>query len=323
MSVVLLGCVSNIITSNVKVVAQSSALKANKANLDECSSGPLTLMRLPPEIRSQIYVFVLGPRDIRTNMQAVMSASDFTKRQERVRKHYPIQKVEEFSSTPWCDGLPFWTKSQFLTKSTLNILLVCKHIYIEAFHVFYASNRFYFPDTELLYSFLKGIGYSRRQHLSMVAFDWCGPYAKDAFRLLKTCRRLKSVQFTLPCCEPPGYAAVREIRGLEQARVLERRHYGTWMCGSGRIAATDYNCRCRYYTQGEGPLDDVQELERAMMRPRLKRYAGDPDERLDLFKGKREVWKKTEESVLFEDTRSLYKTSWRSTNSITEPSLWT
>ena len=249
-----------------------------------------------------------------------MSASDFTERKKRVRKHYPIQKVEVFLSTPWCEGLPFWTKSQFLTKSTLNLLLVCKQIYIEAFHIFYASNRFYFSDTELLYCFLKGIGYNRRQHLSMVAFDWCGPYAKEAFRLLKTCRRLKTVQFTIPCCEPPGYAAVREIRGLEQAMVLERRHYGERTSDHGWIAAADYRCRCER-TQGKGPLDDAPELERAMMRPRLKRYAEDPNEKLDLFKGKREVWKKLEESVLFEDCLSLYDTAWRSTYQTEWPTI--
>ena len=298
----------------MKIIAQLSVLEAKKANLDGRSSGPVTLLRLPPEIRSQIYMFVLSPSDVRTTIQLVMSASDFTERKARVRRHLPIQKVEEFSSTPWYAGpQSFFTKSQDLTKSTLNILLVCKQTYIEAFHVFYASNRFYFSDTELLYCFLKGIGYNRRQHLSMIAFDWCGPYAKEAFRLLKTCRRLKSVQFTIPCCEPPGYAAMREIRGLEQARVLERRHYGERACIHSRIAAADYRCHCRYRTQGEGPLDDVPELERAMMRPRLRQYAGDPNEKLDLFKGKREVWKKMEESVLFEDCLSLYETVWRCT----------
>ena len=251
---------------------------------------------------------VLGPKANQTKMQAVMSASKFMERKQRVRKHYPVMEVEVFSGTQWCEGRPFWTKSRFLTKSALNILLVCKQIYIEAFHIFYASNKFYFSDTELLYCFLKGIGYNRRQHLSMISFGWCVPYAKDAFRLLKTCKRLKSVQFTIPCCDPPGYAAVREIRGLEQAMVLERRHYGKWPSDKNWTAAADYRCQCES-TQGKSSLDDVPELERAMMRPRLKRYAEAPNEKFDLFKSKREVWKKSEEAVLFEDYMRFCETA--------------
>ena len=209
-----------------------------------------------------------------------------------------------------CCRTPWFCHVQFLTKSTLNILLACKSIYIEAFHVFYSSNRFYFPDTELLFSFLKGIGYNRRLHLTTIAFEWCGPFAKEAFRLLKTCRRLKSVQFTIPCSQPPGYGAVREIRGLEQALVFDRLHFGIRMEDHYRLASEDYRCLCHHDPHRKGPLDDIQELERAMMRPRLKQYAEDPSEKFSLFKGKREVLKKAEESILLEDRVSWYQTAW-------------
>ena len=249
-------------------------------------------------------------------MQLVMSYYYFARRKERVRKHYPIENVEKFSDFPWPGDLGRFSVLD------LNLLLVCKQIYIEAFHVFYSSHRFYFSDTELLYSFLKGIGYNRRQHLSMIALDWCGPYAKEAFRLLKTCGRLKSVQFTLPCGEPPGYAAMREIRGLEQALVVERHHYEPGWNTYTFMAPADYRCRCRPGEQGKGPLDDVLELERAMMRPRLGRYAVDPNEKLDLFKGKREVLKKTEESFLFEECLSLNETAWWSSYQAERQTEW-
>ena len=247
-----------------------SVLQTTKATLDEPSSGPVTLMTLPPEIRNQIYMLVLGSRDIRTTVLVPLSASEFRDRQERNRD-YSVSNVEEFCELPW-------SLDEFWNKSNLNILLACKQIYIEAFHVFYTSNRFYFLDTELLFSFLKGIGHNRRQYLTTIAFDWCGPFAKEAFELLKTCRRLKCVQFTIPCSDPPGYGAVREVRGLEQALVLERHHY---------VDEMEYSCLC-----GRDPFqyrkeksDDVQELERAMMRPRLKQYAVDSSEKLILFKG--------------------------------------
>ena len=301
---------SNLITSNAWTIAQLAVLQATKA-LDGRSSGPVTLMTLPPEIRNRIYMFVLGPRDIRNTIQVVMSAAEFAKRHERIRSHYPVMEIEE------CSNAPRFIDMQFLTKSTLNILLACKHVYIEAFHVFYTYNRFYFPDTELLFSFLKGIGYNRRQHLTMIVFDWCGPFAKEAFRLLKTCRRLKSIQLKIPCSEPPGYGAVREIRGLEQALVLDRLHYGIHQLrypvrreNHYRLASEDYRCLCYRDPHGKGPLDDVHELERAMMRPRLKRYAEDPSEKFNLFEGKREFLKKSEESILVEDRGSWYQTAW-------------
>ena len=259
-------------------------------------------MTLPPEIRNRIYLFVLGSRDIRTTARVPLRASEFDERQSRVLVHYPARKVENLTKTDW------FLETQFLTKRTLNILLVCKHIYIEAFHVFYTSNRFYFPDTELLFSFLKGIGYNRRQHLAMIALNWCGPFAKEAFRLLKTCRRLRSVQFTIPCGEPPGYGAVREIRGLEQVLVIKRIHYSTMVAGHCRLASEDYVCKCRRNPLVKGPLDDVQELERAMMRPRLKQYAKDPSEEFNLFTVKREVSKKPEETFLLEDRATWYPT---------------
>lgn len=261
-------------------------------------------MTLPPEIRNRIYMFVLGSRDIRKTVRVVMSASDYARRRERVQIRFPTTRIEIFSDSPW------FLDVEFLTKSTLNILLVCKHIYIEAFHVFYSANHFYFPDTELLFSFLKGIGYNRRQHLMMVDFNWCGPFAKEAFRLLKTCRRLKRVRFKIPCSEPPGYRAVREIRGLEQALVLWRVHYGTGVDDRYRLWSEDYRCLCHRDPHEKGPLDDVQELERAMMRPRLKQYAEDPNEKFNLFKAKREVTKKSEESILLEDRVSWYPTRW-------------
>ncbi len=233
-----------------------------------------------------------------------MTASEFAKRREIIRRHYPISEIEK------CSNMPSSISLQHLTKSTLNILLACKQIYMEAFHVFYTSNRFYFPDTQLLYSFLKGVGYNRRQHLTMIVFEWCGPYAKEAFRLLKACRRLKSVQFTIPCGEPPGYAALREIRGLDQALVLNRHHYGITEEDYAMLRSENYYCLRHHGGQRKGPLDDVQELERAMMRPRLRQYAEDPSEKLDLFKGKREALKKTEESILFEDRVSWYQKQW-------------
>jgi hypothetical protein len=53
-------------------------------------------------------------------------------------------------------------------------------------------------------------------------------------------------------------------------------------------------------------LADLSELERAMMRPRLRQYALDPNETFELFNPrKREVFMKSEEQSLFEDEEAF------------------
>ncbi len=77
-----------------------------------------------------------------------------------------------------------------------------------------------------------------------------------------------------------------------------------------RSAYEDYRCLCHRNPHRKGPLEDVQKLEQAMMRPRLKQYAEDPNEKFNLFKDKREVWKKSEESILVEDCVSWLPSTW-------------
>ena len=263
--------------------------------LEDPPSKP-TLMTLPPEIRDRIYNEVLGPSG---DPAIYATAVHDPKLSSRLDGDYGTTEVDLRRDNSW----PVFC--HFVKPSILSILLGSKQIYTEAFHIFYSKNRFHFPDTQILYRFLRNIGYVRRQHLTMISFNWRGAEAKEAFRILKTCRRLKSLHFTAPCNEPPGYAAIREIRGLEEAKAIVRIHYLTHR--HGRTYNSYYACLCDTpYHQGYGSLDDLPELERAMMRPRLKQYALDPNEQFDLFReAKREVFKKPEEQQLFEDRTSF------------------
>ena len=156
----------------------------------------------------------------------------------------------------------------------LSILLLSKQTYIEAFHIFYRFNQFYFKDTEVLYRFLRNIGYARRQQISTVAFCWRSDRtAREAFRLLKTCTSLKSLSTWISDYEPGGYAALREVRGLEKVSIGKN--------------VTSISPHC-----------DPQKLEQAMLRPRLKAYSADPDEEIDLFKKRQEAPKVCEEKRL-------------------------
>ena len=264
-----------------------------EVSLENDPSYSLNLMDLPPEIRNRIYLFVLGPRDHRTTQRAVISASKMAQRRRTLQRQYLVKDMEIYHTQSYIRSF------QFPTERTLSILLVCKQIYAEAFHVYYSSNCFYIPDTALLFSFLKGIGYNRRQHLTMIAFDWRGAYAKEAFRLLKTCRMLRTISLTLPCSKPPGYAAIREIRGLERVSVEVRIHYSQSILNTlHRSIVEGYDCSCGGRQSGKGRFDHIHELESAMKRPRLKQYALDPNEEFDLFKRRLESFKATEGSLL-------------------------
>ena len=147
---------------------------------------------LASEIRNRIYHFVLGPpqdplicltQELDTRPPSAQSGGldfDMSFRTKSVKLNCKHKD-------------PDWGVTHEVKPSDLSILMVSKQIYVEAFHVFYTSNCFSFTDTGLLYRFLKNIGYTRRQHLTMIYFLWRGPDAKEAFRLLKTCRRIKKL----------------------------------------------------------------------------------------------------------------------------------
>ena len=203
---------------------------------------------------------------------------------------------------------PNWGVTYKVKPHDLSILLVSKQIYVEAFHVFYTQNCFSFTNTGLLYRFLKNTGYTRRQHLTMVYFLWRGPDAKEAFRLLKTCRRLRLVQFTVPCSHPPGYEALKEVR-VEKAKARALVHYATAQNPpldnqNHRSCFGDYQCHCLCRHRDE-PASSLRELEKAMMRPRREKDVPDAEEKFDLFKPKREHFRKSEEQDLLQETASF------------------
>ena len=263
---------------------------------------------LASEIRNRIYHFILGPPqdpsicltqvlDTRPpNAQSGGVDFDRSFRTQSVKMNYKHRD-------------PDWGVTHEVKPCDLFILTVSKQVYVEAFHVFYTSNCFSFTDTALLYRFLKNIGYTRRQHLTMIHFLWRGPDAKEAFRLLKTCRRLRLVQFTVPCSHPPGYEALKEVR-VETAKARALIHFAPAQNPPLNIREHiscfgDYKCHCLCRRPYE-PASSMQELENSMMRPRREQDFPDPDEKFDLFKPKREHFKKSEEQDLLQEQASFY-----------------
>lgn len=263
---------------------------------------------LAPEIRNRIYRLVLGPPqdpsicltevvDDRPLRAQSGGGLDFDNT-FRTKSVVPNPKHKD----------PDWGVTHQVNPDDLSILLVSKQTYVEAFHVFYSTNCFSFTDTGMLYRFLKNIGYTRRQHLTMVYFLWRGPDAKETFRLLKTCQRLTTVQFTVPCSHPPGYEALKAVR-VKTAKARALVHFAPAQNPPLNIhdhtsCFGDYLCHCLCRRSYE-PASNLRELENAMMRPRREEDLPDAEEKFDLFKPKRERFKKSEEQDLLEEKASF------------------
>ena len=260
-------------------------------------------MALIPEIRNRIYNFVLGPpQDPSICLTQVLDDRPLSAPSGGVDFDNTFRTNSVIPNPKHKD--PDWGILHQVEPNDLSVLLVCKQIYVEAFHVFYTTNCFSFTDTGVLYRFLKNIGYTRRQHLTMVHFLWRGPDAKEAFRLLKTCRRLRVVQFTVPCSHPPGYEALKEVR-VEMAKARAVIHftpaqYPPLSIYNHTSCFGDYRCHCLCRRRYE-PASNLMELESAMMRPRRRQDLLDVEETFDLFKPRREHFKKSEEQEMLEE----------------------
>lgn len=207
----------------------------------------LQLLPFPPEIRLMIYNLVLD-------------LSNDEPRDPKLPRELTIRPKRSSTSKDF----------------NLSVLLVSKQTYMETYHIFYRINHLCFETTTTLFQFLHHIGSPRRQQIVSVSFNNFDHNAKRAFRLLKTCQRLKHVRLILPLHQPPGYVALREVRGLESVYVYLHE----------------------YLTHRGIPRSDPNELKKAMMRPRLKQYEIDPEAKIDLFKTCRKILRKTDDENL-------------------------
>ena len=276
------------------------AVAGDPATTDE----PVEIFRftdLPPEIRNRIYRFILGPpQDPSICLTQISDNRPLGAQSEGVDIDNTFRTKSVVPNPKHND--PNWGVTHEVDPNDLSILLASKQTYTEAFLFFYATNCFSFTDTGLLYRFLKNIGYTRRQHLTMIYFLWRGEDAKEAFRLLKTCRRLTTVQFTVPCSQPPGYEALKEVR-VETAKARALVHFAPAQdrpfCTSTSCFG-DYQCHCNCRRSHE-PVSNLRDLEKAMMRPRRKQDLPDVEEVFDLFTPKREHFKRSEEQELLQE----------------------
>lgn len=195
----------------------------------------------------------------------------------------------------------------------LSLLLVSKQTYFEAHHIFYRDNILHFRHVDALWLFLKNLGYARRLCVTHVSFSWQGLEAKEAFRLLQRCPRLSTLTILLPCKEEEsewcnhsyGYKTLREVRGLKDVRFL-----GIDVHASHIKPPTDKPlltiAQAQYFQALENKyLAEMEDLQRAMMRPRLRQHALRDSEQIDLLKPRKEGFRKSEIQVLKQAARDM------------------
>jgi len=250
---------------------------SNNADMASTNGNHVVAHQLPPEIRLRIYELVL-----------TLPHND--------------------PSTRPNHGLPYVFKKSGPRCEDLSLLCVSRQTFLEAFHVFYRCNKLHFASADVLYKFLKNVGFARRQQITSIAFGWLwiDYHAKEAFRLLKTCSNLKYIEIivnskTYPKWTMSDEAALKEVRGMEMVKF--RAHW-PWKP----------SCRRRYADDGI-----VREMRQAMTRPRLKQYAADPTKLIDPFKQGRERFPKSEVTLLKDD----FKQALEDANDLEDPKEFT
>lgn len=161
---------------------------------------PNAHLPLPPEIRTKIYrSILLLPSCLKSNRVPPTSKS-------KTGTQWPGPSSRHDNHYPFDNNYP--------DPLDLSLLLVSKATYAESYAIFYGANVLYFRNCATLLQFLRNIGHVRRQALRDIGFDWVGKDSQAAFRLLASCGGLEVVRCTINRLRPPGYEALREVRGL-------------------------------------------------------------------------------------------------------------
>ncbi|GAB7364821.1 hypothetical protein MBLNU230_g5615t1 [Neophaeotheca triangularis] len=201
------------------------------------------LFTLPPELRLQIYTYLLP------------SLPPFNEIVQRNRD----------SALP--TTLTAQTKTGPLDTTHTNLLATCRLIHAEALPLLYSQTTHQFNSTKVLYLFLRHIGSAGRselQHVDVV----CG-HREDAiaFALLGACERLRSVVVRLkrpkllseraPLWMVDGVTCLLALRGLERVEFASGREGGVGWLSEGM---GDAEVLRRELTRSKGEASGVREI---------------------------------------------------------------
>lgn len=252
----------------------------------------------PPEIRDRIYQFVLI---LEHNPKYALDSDDCIPGPRQVSfAEQPLKRTPKKY-----DDKFFWSRVKGPDKRPLSLLLVSKQTYCEAYHIFYRDNNLQFLNVCYLWRFLKNIGYARRQHVTHITFVRMGREEDAAFRMLQRCPRLKFLDIIFPCrlglsgcrpCHDQNYSILREVRGLEAVNFKYDEDHKKHTIGHSPGFSSAAHA-VREEREWNKEISIFEKLQHDMMRPRIQRFLIKADEKIDLFKPKKERHRQSEESL--------------------------
>ena len=153
-------------------------------------------------------------------------------RRQPGRKHLPCppeirNRIYKYALT-YSFAVPINMLRQRVGAALLALLLVSRTTFFESFHIFYNVNKILLESTNSLLKFLKRIGNARRREIGHLSFNWAGRHSKEAFQLLKSCSKLKTLEIKIPSrimMPFAGYETLGEIRGLDAVSIDMRRNW--------------------------------------------------------------------------------------------------
>lgn len=166
-----------------------------------------TLMRLPPELRRQVYI-----------------------------SHFAQPPVKIIGSSAFCglDNCPLTIVNANVDVGFL--ILASKAVYDEAMPLFMACIQHVFSNVTDMARTLDRLGKFQRGHITDVSFAFCGSKSLNAFQMLSGCTRLQhltiDVSEQIPefrsfksagvLCESIGFSTLLKMRGLKTVKVIDR-----------------------------------------------------------------------------------------------------
>ncbi|KAI9715481.1 MAG: hypothetical protein M1812_005957 [Candelaria pacifica] len=167
-------------TFSIRPGLQTKALQASQPIFCDTT---FPFLKLPPEIRNQIYRLVLVYPSTVLSLQVTMPNLSGIR---TGRKEFRLQRCCYHWQPPW---LP--------PQVVLSILNVNRQVYKEAMPIFYHENHFHVWSGSNLRSFLFGIGSERRSWLREMTIVFQNAGLGSAFTPLSECERLTALHIEI------------------------------------------------------------------------------------------------------------------------------
>lgn len=230
--------------------------------------------RLPPEIREKIYV-------------ASFKVEQASKASEYFPWQYTYRPFNRPPTPHWIQNhkpVTFWYQRPHWPTSAqqqpallatfpplarprpqtrLALLLVCRQVYLESWHLYYTTNTFDFGGLSSFTYFLRNIGPKHGAELSSIELTFIGPESdrslvEEAVGYLAECRSLRYLHLRLCCNDRQLFKSLKTLRGCGKVDVT----LGTW--SGNRWSTNTWLLKHEY----EATEREVEEIKQLLTRPK-------------------------------------------------------